>query len=513
MHNLHVRLLSIGLAALGLSLAFYKVETLGLPLTPSTDASVWTVEARVSFKASGAVKTDFVLPRDPPGFWVLDEDFISSKFGLSIDGSGANRQAKWAVRRANGATALYYRLSVYEDPEANLERKGAVPRFPKVPDYPEPKKSAIEAVLEDVRSESADIATFTQELLTRLRKDRSDENIDLLRDSAAEPGDWAQQVIDILAGARIPARVLWGLKLSEGMRHGELEPVIEVHNGTEWLAFDPSTARRGLPPHFLVWHVGDSPLVEISGGRGLDVEFSAASRESDLVSVAQKRGRIMGSRVLEFSLFSLPVATQNLYRILLTIPLGAALLVILRNVVGIQTFGTFMPILIALAFRETELAWGVALFVLLVSLGLLIRFYLTTLKLLLVPRLASVVIIVILLMTTISILTHKLGLEQGLSIALFPMVVLAMTIERMSIVWEENGPTEAITRGLGSLGVACAAYVVMQNATLQYLVFVFPELLLVLLSMTLMLGRYKGYRFTEIWRFRAALARGKRDAT
>jgi hypothetical protein len=232
------------------------------------------------------------------------------------------------------------------------------------------------------------------------------------------------------------------------------------------------------------------------------VEFSAASRVSDLVSVARQRGRAMGSRVMEFSLFSLPVATQNIYRVLLTIPLGVALLVILRNVVGIQTFGTFMPILIALAFRETDLLWGVSLFIVLVSLGLLIRFYFEKLKLLLVPRLASVVIVVILLMVAISILSHKLGLEQGLSVALFPMVVLAMTIERMSIVWEEHGPTDAIVMGLGSLAVACAAYVVMQDRTLQYLVFVFPELLLVLLSITLLLGRYKGYRLTEFWRFR-----------
>jgi hypothetical protein len=206
------------------------------------------------------------------------------------------------------------------------------------------------------------------------------------------------------------------------------------------------------------------------------------------------------------------VATQNIYRILLTIPLGAALLVILRNVVGVKTFGTFMPILIALAFRETELVWGVSLFILLVSLGLLIRFYLATLKLLLVPRLASVVIIVILLMAGVSIVSHKLGLEQGLSIALFPMVVLAMTIERMSIIWEEHGPTEAILMGMGSLAVACAAYLVMQNRTLQYLVFVFPELLLVLLSLTLALGRYKGYRLTEIWRFRTLLTSRERDA-
>ena len=45
----------------------------------------------------------------------------------------------------------------------------------------------------------------------------------------------------------------------------------------------------------------------------------------------------------------------------------------------------------------------------------------------------------------------------------------------------------------------------MSNRYLEHLIFVFPELLLVILAMTLLLGRYTGYRLTELWRFRAAL--------
>jgi len=203
-----------------------------------------------------------------------------------------------------------------------------------------------------------------------------------------------------------------------------------------------------------------------------------------------------------FSLFGLPIATQEVYRILLLIPVGALVLVLMRNVVGVKTFGTFMPILIALAFRETELLWGVVLFSLVVALGLSVRFYLEHLKLLIVPRLASVLIVVVLLMVVISVITHKLGLERGLSVALFPMVILTMTIERMSIVWEERGAAEAIQQGLGSLAVAVLAYLVMSISYIAYLVFVFPELMLLLLASTLLLGRYAGYRLLELRRFK-----------
>jgi hypothetical protein len=189
------------------------------------------------------------------------------------------------------------------------------------------------------------------------------------------------------------------------------------------------------------------------------------------------------------------------------VPLGAFLLVILRNVIGIKTFGTFMPVLIALAFRETQLLWGIILFSVVVGLGLTIRLYLEHLKLLVVPRLASVLFVVVLLMALLSVLTHKLGLERGLSVALFPMVIITMTIERMSIVWEERGASEALQQGLGSLVVAAIAYLIMTIGYIEHIVFVFPELLLVLLAGTLMLGRYYGYRLLELHRFKA-LAKG-----
>ena len=57
-----------------------------------------------------------------------------------------------------------------------------------------------------------------------------------------------------------------------------------------------------------------------------------------------------------------------------------------------------------------------------VSIGLLIRFYLERLMLLLVPRLASILIIVVMLMLITSSFTNMLGAERLLSIALFPMV-------------------------------------------------------------------------------------------
>ena len=131
------------------------------------------------------------------------------------------------------------------------------------------------------------------------------------------------------------------------------------------------------------------------------------------INTAVVRGQIKKPLLLKFSLLSLPIHSQQVYRILLMVPLGGFLLVILRNIIGISTFGTFMPVLIALAFRETQLLWGIVFFSALVALGLIIRFYLDRLKLLLVPRLAAVLIVVVILMALMSIIHQPAGDRAG----------------------------------------------------------------------------------------------------
>ena len=81
------------------------------------------------------------------------------------------------------------------------------------------------------------------------------------------------------------------------------------------------------------------------------------------------------------------------------------------------------------------------------------------------------------------------------------MIILAWTIERMSILWEEEGPKEVLIQGGGSLFVAVLAYLLMTQPLIQHLAFNFPELHLCLLALILLVGRYTGYRLTELSRF------------
>jgi hypothetical protein len=330
----------------------------------------------------------------------------------------------------------------------------------------------------------------------------------LFLDSDSNAMEHAINVQTLLAGARIPSRVLQTLPIAQEARQVEIVPWMTVYNGRKWLYFNPRTGELGLPRDQFVWSWDQGPLINVSGGLDESIEFWVARTNEDALSVAERRALSHGSRVVDFSLLDLPLKTQAVYSVLLMIPVGTLLIVVLRNMVGIRTFGTFLPVLVALAFRETSLIYGIILFLIVVSAGLAVRMYLERLQLLLVPRLASVLIVVVILMVAISILSYRLGIETGLSVALFPMIILTMLIERMSVVWEERGPSDAMIDAAGTLFVAALAYWVMGLEQVRYLIFVFPEFLFVLLAITLLIGRYTGYRLSEIRRFRALKGAG-----
>jgi hypothetical protein len=508
MNRRHLFILAGLLAAIGIGLVAYKSEVLGFPLVPGDRTSLWSLEARVTFHRDtpGAAKATLTIPGRLRGFNRLNENFVSRGYGLSTLEEDDRRKALWAIRRAQGEQTLYYRLTVYRDD--SIQPELPEPAFPPVPQLEEPFASALQDLVAEVRRQSADVETFTSELIQRMNRADDEDPVALFLATDSSPMEHALNVQTLLAGARIPSRVLQTMPLVQEARQVEIVPWMAVYNGREWLYFNPRTGELGLPRDLFVWSWDSEPLVAVSGGIDESLEFWASRTNEDALSVAERRALSHGSRVVDFSLLDLPLQTQAVYGVLLLIPVGTLLIVILRNIVGIRTFGTFLPVLVAIAFRETSLIYGIVLFLIVVSAGLAVRMYLERLHLLLVPRLASVLIIVVMLMVAISILSYRLGIETGLSIALFPMVILTMVIERMSVVWEERGPSDAMIDAAGTLLVAALSYWIMGLDQVRYLIFVFPEILFVLLAITLLIGRYTGYRLSEIRRFRALKGSG-----
>jgi hypothetical protein len=499
-HRNHLYGLIITLFILGFGLFCYRHFVLDVPLTDAENVNSWVIEANLRFNPehNAPVKASFTIPYMPSYVAILDEYFISQNYGVTTNLNGYNRRVVWSLRRAVGPQSLYYRaiLRETENHEIYLNKPGKIQAHT----LGESQKMAIDAIIGQARQSSADIQTFAQSTIKALNK--QDGNAKLLVGSELSDINLVAAAIDVLNQAKINAMFVQGFYLTHQTRVN-MKWFLAVYNDKDWIYINPRTGSAGLPKDFLIWQYGNEPIFELSGGKKPQFTLTVSPSPVNALNLAKARGSQTDSQLLRFSLLQLPVNVQETYKILLTVPIGAFIILLLRNFIGLRTFGTFMPVLIALAFRETHVIWGIMLFTFIVFFGLLARFYLDQLRLLLVPRLAAILTVVIMLMIFISILSQSLELDSGLSVALFPMIILTMTIERMCIMWDERGAADAIKSGVGSLVAAIIAFSVMNKPLVQYLMFAFPELLLVLLALILWFGQYRGYRLLELVRFKA----------
>lgn len=109
----------------------------------------------------------------------------------------------------------------------------------------------------------------------------------------------------------------------------------------------------------------------MTGAKNSSIRFSVTRVPAGAEQLNRIRAKIIDDRSLSgFSLFSLPASEQNLFKRLALLPLAILLIVITRNIVGITTMGTFMPVLIAMAFLEMRLLPGLVNFALILTVGL-----------------------------------------------------------------------------------------------------------------------------------------------
>ncbi|MBI3043279.1 MAG: UUP1 family membrane protein [Betaproteobacteria bacterium] len=503
MKRAHLYVLSGLLAAIAAALFLYKVLIFGFPLKPEQRTDVWRVEVQIRFEADGGpAKAELYLPGRTDAFTVVDQSFVSPGYGITTERHpGRGMRAAFSIREARGTQTLYYRAVVQRGRANSATERDPQPEVTP-PKREDAEQAAAQAIVKAALQQSADAATLAALLVKRLNQAMPGDEASFLLGPRPNSRRLASVAVGLLQTAGVPARVVNGLILVPERRDAQFVRWLEYYAGGRWRPHYPAEPTVEALRYYLPWWRGRGALVQLSGGTALDPRVSTNRSYELAIHTALTQQRELEKKLIEFSLFGLPLQVQALFRTLLVIPAGILLLVILRNIVGVKTFGTFMPVLIALSFRQTGLIWGLLFFSVVVALGLAVRFYLERLKLLLVPRVAAVVIVVILILAGLTVISFRLGLERGLSIGLFPIVILTFTIERMTLVWEERGPREALQQGLGSILVGALCYLVMSLRTVEHLLFVFPELLLAVLAITLLIGRYTGYRLTELRRFK-----------
>jgi hypothetical protein len=497
-------LLAVALLVLSFALISYRILWLKYPIFPAAPARVWQLSMDASIKG-GEKETAVMIgvPSTQRGRLVIEEHFHPGTLSFNLLREGPNQIGVWSGAISPKGELIGYSSTIQVQPQRLLK---TLP--PMLGPYPKnigetERKLAMRLVgkwdplppTERLRRIAAAVNGFWGALLPNAQDLRA---WSALQDTHGR----VTASLVLLRAAGLPAQAVEGLPLTESVTSSTVI-WIEVWTGQEWESLQPEKGeiyQKPLP--LLPLTTGGLPAVRTLHGELSEVRWTL-NREI-INQWRMKFERIMRSnRWLDrWSLFRLPEEFQKTFRILILVPIGALMICLLRNIVGLPTFGVFLPVLLALAFRNTGLTYGLGIFWGVVLIGYVVRRWIDKLRLLLVPRLSVILTLVILCITVLALLGNKFGLREFMAVGLLPFVILTMTIERFFVIIEEVGPREGFWTAAGSAGVAVVTYGILEIEPLQLTFFVYPELLLAVAAVQVLLGRYTGYRLLELFRFR-----------
>jgi len=451
------------LICIGVGSIYYRHVHNGVPLSPGQRIDVWQVEAEISFIGLGAPTTVRLAIPQQKQFDIKSEFTASPAYGVSLNRDTASPNVVWSKSRVEGPQTLYYKanfrnaLSAEQDPPPE-------PLTELYPEEPDPYHSTLLTILADAKAKAGNQSTLVEQIKQALNSEEQNSAMLLSRYSDT-------RAFSLLLGyANIPAKIVRGLQLEDERRNQRLIPLVKVFVDNQWEIHNvgDQTLDETLP--LLIWVEDQPSTLDVEGGTNSRLRFSISKFRT---SAVQEANLIARENAWPFGLYSLPIAEQNLFRSILLIPIGALVVVFFRIMVGLRCSGTFMPVLIATSFIQTELLNGLLSFSLVVAAGLIIRSYLSHLNLLMVSRISAVVLVVIGIIIVFTVFAFRMGLTEALTITFFPMIIMAWTIERMSILWEEEGAREVMIQGGGSLFIAIVAYLLMDNSWVRHWAFNF----------------------------------------
>ncbi|MBI5394638.1 MAG: hypothetical protein HZA91_05000 [Verrucomicrobia bacterium] len=365
--------------------------------------------------------------------------------------------------------------------------------------------AVVAAALQEARQTAAPggdlaqrLADFCHTAITRGDDHAPDDAVGAIQQRSASPLGRARALVALCRAAKLPARLVTGFEVKEG---ASVEPHVwaEVLSGSRWEPFDPENGfMRELPHNFLPVRRDGGDIVRVTGARDVRAAFAIVRLPPGPGALsARRRGPLS---VLDLT--RLPLEMHEVLSLILLLPLGALVTAVFRTIIGIRTFGTFTPSLIALSFIFADWRTGLFVFGVVLALGLLSRSLLDRLKLLMVPRLSLVLTLVVTtIVFSVSVLDY-FHLTPSAQAVLLPMVILTMTIERFYLASEEDSPAFALQLLGGTVVVGLCCYLILRWASVGELLLRFPGLHFFTIAALVLIGRYTGYRLTELWRFR-----------
>ena len=303
----------------------------------------------------------------------------------------------------------------------------------------------------------------------------------------------------------LPARLVGGMILKPGKKRTS-HLWLEVYVEDNWVPFDALNNHfASIPANYMEIYRGDKFLISRSPNVFFDYHFSISNK----ISIPKTHtGDLMNFSSLGEFYFLVNQQygiSWHFIRILFLLPLAAVVVALFKNVIGLKTFGVFLPALISFSVVPIGFWSGLLMFTVVVGVVSLIHIPLEKLGLLHTPKLVIMLISVsvsFLLIIVIQRITNQVLFSGQLFI---PIVITTITAERFAQSISENGFLESLLLLAQTFIVAGVCFVIVDSDAMLAILMTYPEFIIIEICIMILLGKWIGIRLTEYVRFSPAI--------
>lgn len=329
-----------------------------------------------------------------------------------------------------------------------------------------------------------------------------------LRLGAASCNGKSRLFVSLARHAGLPARLVGGVVLNDGKKKTSHQWA-EVYLLGHWVPFDTTNHYFAeLPSHYLELYRGDQSLFRHTANIQFDYRFD--TNEEKIAPAYYFNADASNSSVNLSQLFRPFNMSPQTVAIFLLFPLCALVVTFLRNVIGLQTFGVFVPMLIAITCTYTGLLTGILGVTITVAVALFTLIAFEKARMLKVPRLAATMTVITIFVLSLFLLAD---IEHPLNVgffALFPIVIISFVAEKLLQLSSERDWKGLLVRSGGSLVSIGICYFFLQSVYIRGIFALYPEAFGVVLGLQIYIGRWTGIRLSELFRFRKLLSQGEK---
>lgn len=234
-------------------------------------------------------------------------------------------------------------------------------------------------------------------------------------------------------------------------------------------------------------------------------------KQKDMIlNALQEKRNVNQLTFLNFAPFTIQYAIKagvptNTIVLILLLPILATIVVAFRYLVGLSGIGLLVPIALSITLLATDVTPGFIMLAAIIVASLVSRFFLKRFPIMQMPKVAlSMLVVSIFLLFSLTI-SSIYGIIDVRNLSIFPILLFILLSDRIVTIFLERDFIETIQTTVITLFLAILGFLLLTWDQLRLFTLIYPESILLLIPINILIGRYFGLRVTEYIKFQPTL--------